>query len=216
MVRDLWDLRLRNFQGLKLATDDSEAESGTDKEARLFSSQPESDLSDATKRSANRRSRNWKNDKQNSLPALLDTLGICYLGGLLMRLPYRIADFYRWAKANELLFLDAVQHPNPRFHGYQPSSNQRGQITEIPRSMLERLPAGHLKVFMARRVRFEGGELHRAVQELVRGYHRIYEMDFPGINGPPVLKQYARELSLPCEYHKPQPLHSGFQADVLS
>ena len=63
--------------------------------------------------------------------------------------------------------------------------------------MLERLPSGHVKVFMARKTRFERGELHKAVQELIRGYRLIYDMEFPGLNGPPVLKQYIRELGLP-------------------
>ena len=71
------------------------------------------------------------------------------------------------------------------------------QITEVPKPMQERLPSGHLRVFMAREVRFEGGELHKAVQTLVRGYQDIYGMDFPGINAAPVLKQFTRELSLP-------------------
>ena len=113
VVRDLWDLRLRNLQGLKLATDDSGEESETDRETRMFSSQPDTELSDGTNRSTRSHSRRWKYQQHNSLPMLLDTLGLCYLSSLLMRLPYRVADFYRWANTNQLLFLDAVRHPSP-------------------------------------------------------------------------------------------------------
>jgi len=203
VVRDLWDLRLRNFQGLKLVTDvgddgkaDGGAEYETDRGTPLFSSQPDSELSDATKRSADARSKYWKYEKQNSLPNLLDTLGLLYLGGLLLRLPYRVADFHRWAKTNQLLFLDAVCSPNPRCISPRPTSNGRDQIVEIPKPMLERLPTALRMVFMARKALFKGGEVHKSVQDLVRGYHRIYRMEFPGINGPPVLQQYVRELSL--------------------
>ena len=108
VVRDLWDLRLRNFHGLKLTTDTADG-SGYES-SQLYSSQDESAASDSSAKSSVSRARSWKSGigERWNLPSLFDTLGLCYLGCLLLRLPYRIGDFYQWAKKNQILFLGAV------------------------------------------------------------------------------------------------------------
>ena len=63
--------------------------------------------------------------------------------------------------------------------------------------MRDRLPGPYHRALLARFATFEGGELHKAVLYLVRGYHFNYEMAFPGLNAPPLVWQYTRELGLP-------------------
>jgi hypothetical protein len=117
VIRDLWDLRVRNFHGLKLAReqdDDGEtgAGSGSDGETMLFSSNTDGEMSsDGTIMSKRLMVRSWTtSDGQKwPLPTLLDTLALIYLGCLTMRQPLRLGDLHRWAKENRILYLDAVR-----------------------------------------------------------------------------------------------------------
>lgn len=82
VVRDLWALRLESLsERLRDPAED-------DREPELFSSQPATTLDEpegAFKLSG--RAAQW--------PRLIDTIGLCYLGCLLMRLPVTIGDFHR-------------------------------------------------------------------------------------------------------------------------
>lgn len=96
--------------------------SGSESDGRtVYSSQPEtSDVegggytsggSRISQRKAKSRSaRRWQSgpDERWNVPAVIETLAICYLGGVLLQLPYRIGDFYRWAKNDQMPFLEAV------------------------------------------------------------------------------------------------------------
>ena len=187
VVRDLWDLRVRNFSGLKLAGE-VDVESGTEytTDNELFSSQSESErsrTSASTTQSTASRARSWTSQPGEhwNLPALVDNLAICYLGCILLRLPIRVGDIYNWAKDDQMLFLGAVQ--------------------SLPREMKMRLPGSYHRALMARNFRFRGGEVHEAIFELVRSYHLNYEMTFPPLNVPLLLLQYLRELALPAEVY---------------
>ncbi len=203
VVRDLWDLRLRNFYGLKLVTDRDDPSSGAElssrTELKLYSSQVDTDDSDTGAKSSDRRPRNWTSDpgERWNTPGLIDTLGLCYLGCLLLRLPYRVGDLYRWAKKNQILFLGAVGAIRSAAAAARISLTSRKQIEAIPKTMRDRLPAPYQRSLLARNASFAGGELHRAVLDLVRAYYVNYEMVFPGLNGTLILWQYTRELGLP-------------------
>lgn len=62
------------------------------------------------RRARSRSARKWQSgpDERWNVPSVIETLAICYLGGILLQLPYRIGDFYRWAKNDQIPFLDAV------------------------------------------------------------------------------------------------------------
>lgn len=194
VVRDLWDLRVRNFRGLKSVNEKSSgrgkesrpgAQSGSEGELSLFSSHYETDAgtddTDGVTVSKSGRIKTWSVDEADKwpLPTLLDTLALSYLGCLAMRLPVRLGDMHRWAKENKLLY--------------------RGAIDEIPHNMRDRLPASYQKVLQGRHTHFKGGELHRAVMDLARGYSKNYDMIFPPLNASPMLLRYLRELALPLE-----------------
>lgn len=125
-VRDLWDLRVRRFAGLKVvaagrpeegagAATPSRAGSGSDSETTVYyTSQTESGFSSAnsaaTATSTASRARSWASEAGTPwcLPRLVDTLALCYLGCVLLRLPVRLGDLFHWAKQNQMPYLGAV------------------------------------------------------------------------------------------------------------
>ncbi|KLU81425.1 hypothetical protein MAPG_00514 [Magnaporthiopsis poae ATCC 64411] len=209
VVRDLWALRTRNIAGLKTVTDamreedESENEeteaggpglgSGTETdtpELKMYSSEgsgAESDggLSDAASATtvSTRVARSWSTDisSKRSLPTLIDTLALCYLGTLMMRLPIRVGDLFAWARNNQITYLDAIQ--------------------EMPKEMRARLPSRYQRVLSARVSPFSGGELHEAVRQLAESFNANYKLKFPPLNEPLLLLRYARELALPIEVY---------------
>lgn len=86
VVRDLWALRLETFSDR--ITDPSEGEEG---EPELFSSQP---LAQADVEDNDESSRPSQN--QNRWPRMIDSIGLCYMGALLLRLPVTIADMHQY------------------------------------------------------------------------------------------------------------------------
>lgn len=189
VVRDLWDLRIRNFAGLRSAAESTDGESGLesglDSGTELFSSQAgsESDASTATTRTTVSRGRSWTSEpgQEWNLPGLFHTLALCYLGCLSMSLPVRVGQIYNWAKDDHLLFL--------------------GAFDALPAQMTARLPGAYHRALKVKNTTFRGGELHEAALELVLDYHLNYEMAFPPLNTPLLLLQYLRELALPTEVY---------------
>lgn len=189
VVRDLWDLRVRNFAGLKRAAavaaeQESAAESGVDSgtDGELFSSQAGSaSESDASARSTVSRARSWTSEPGQhwNLPGLFHCLALCYLGCLSLSLPVRVGHIYEWARNDQLLFLGA-------FHS-------------LPKEMTDRLPGSYHRALIVKHASLQGGELHQAVLELVLEYHLNYDMVFPPLNTPLQLFRYLRELALPGE-----------------
>lgn len=190
VVRDLWDLRIRNFAGLKAKKDaeGTEPESGLDSgtDGELFSSQAgsESDTSTATSRTSVSRARSWTNEPGQdwNLPSLFHCLALCYLGCLSLSLPVRVGNIYDWARSDQLPFL--------------------GAFDDLPREMTDRLPGSYHRALLVKNASLQGGELHQAVLELVLEYHLNYEMDFPAVNMPLLLFHYLRELALPGQFVK--------------
>ncbi|OIW32142.1 hypothetical protein CONLIGDRAFT_571387 [Coniochaeta ligniaria NRRL 30616] len=192
VVRDLWDLRVRNFGGLRAVDEKgkgkgrdakSEPESGSESEM-LFSSQGETDGesgAEASARVKGSRIKNWavKEGQKWPMPRLLDTLALCYLGCLAMRLPVRIGDLLRWARSGRLLLVRA--------------------IADIPVKMRDRLQPQYKNMIRGRYSSLTGGEFHTVVTDLVMGYQKNFDMVFPPLNTPLLLLRYLRELALPLE-----------------
>lgn len=185
-MRDLWDLRIRNFAGLKKAAEETEPESGVDSgtDGELFSSQAgsESDGSTATTKTTASRARSWTSEPGQdwNLPGLVHCLGLCYLACVSLSLPVRVGQLYEWAKSGQILFL--------------------GGFDIMPEEMIDRLPGSYHRALKVKNTSFRGGELHQAVLELIIEYHLNYDMMFPGLNTPLLLLQYMRELALPGEF----------------
>ena len=88
MVKDLWSLRLQLLKNEISATFDEET---------VFSSQPqtETETENETETESGNVERVWK-IKEKKMPTLIETLGLCYLGMILLRLPVSMGDIYRF------------------------------------------------------------------------------------------------------------------------
>lgn len=107
VVRDLWGLRL----GVTQKIGDEEGGYGSGTGTTMFSSASEGGTtdSDATggKSLGSRRSRKSVAAEER-LPRLVETLGLCFLGTLLLRLPTSLGEFYKWATHDEMVYTRAV------------------------------------------------------------------------------------------------------------
>ena len=71
------------------------------------------------------------------------------------------------------------------------------QIDYVPKEWRDRLPGWAHHSLLTRYARFHGGELHRAVMDLMLGYKENHGLEFPAIPAPPLLFLYIRDLALP-------------------
>ncbi|APA05763.1 hypothetical protein sscle_01g005330 [Sclerotinia sclerotiorum 1980 UF-70] len=176
VVRDLWELRLRVLQGSR----DVRSEYGTE-----FGSTTEGDDTDtdgtgyrsttSTIMSRKRASRVKKN-----LPKLIETLGFCYLGILLLRLPTSLGEIYKWATRDEIIYTRAVK--------------------EIPKDMRTRLPGRYFRALEIHGI-LNGHRLHQTVFDMISFYNFNFEMVFPPINNKLLLHKHIRDLGLPVDIY---------------
>ncbi|KAL8660321.1 MAG: hypothetical protein Q9202_006663 [Teloschistes flavicans] len=83
VVKDLWSLRLRLLQ--------SRVDTSTD-EATMFSSQVTSEIDTDDQQSEGDRKRS---SRSKTIPSLIESLGLCYLGMMLLKLPISMGDLHR-------------------------------------------------------------------------------------------------------------------------
>jgi RNA polymerase I-specific transcription initiation factor RRN7 len=107
VVRDLWGLRLGIIQRVGGERDGYGSGTGT----MMFSSTSEGENTDTEgsgrKSLGSRRSRKSVTSEER-LPRLTETLGLCYLGTLLLRLPTSLGEFFKWAAGEEMVYTRAV------------------------------------------------------------------------------------------------------------
>jgi RNA polymerase I-specific transcription initiation factor RRN7 len=107
VVRDLWSVRLRSVKALA----DEETGIGSGGEGG-FSSQSDWDGTgtdtDGMESGGGMSKRDRKTARHEGMPKLLDSMALCYLGTLLMRLPVTLGEFHRWAEREDLTFVRAV------------------------------------------------------------------------------------------------------------
>lgn len=106
-MRDLWGLRVSLVHKREHG---SGYGSGTGT-TTMFSSMSEGESTDAdgnnAKSSTSNRSRKSV-VSQERLPRLIETLALCYLGLLLLRLPTSLGEVYKWAAREEIVYSRAV------------------------------------------------------------------------------------------------------------
>ncbi|AEO67016.1 uncharacterized protein THITE_2115709 [Thermothielavioides terrestris NRRL 8126] len=128
-----------------------------------------------------RKSKSWAGEIW-PLPGVMDTLALVYLGCVLRQEPVRIGDVFRWAKNNQIPFLGAIDY--------------------VPKEWRDRLPGWGHHALLTRYARFHGGELHRAVADLMLGYQENHGLVFPAIPASPLRFLYIRDLALPPEVYQ--------------
>lgn len=104
VVRDLWELRVRLLWG------DKNDEEGYGSGTLAFSSTSEGELTDTDGglSTASKWSRLSNRKEKGSLPKLIETLALCYLGILLMRLPTSLGELFKWVTTDEMIYNRAV------------------------------------------------------------------------------------------------------------
>ncbi|PGH16823.1 ubiquitin-60S ribosomal protein L40 [Helicocarpus griseus UAMH5409] len=172
IVKDLWTLRLpklysRSGEGYYV----SDTESGYSSEQQLFSSQTEVMAEDEEEKAYHRR-------RVMESPKLIESLALCILGVVLLRVPVGVGDVVSWILKDEVPLIRAI-----RF---------------IPRDMKDRLPAAYHYALDTKNVP-TGYQLHRAIADLASLYHREFGVVIPPLNAPLMLFGYIKQLSLPLE-----------------
>ena len=136
-VRDLWSLRL-NF--IHRPRDEASGySSGTS--TMMYSSVSEGGNSDTDgsgfRSTSSRRSRRSRKSvtSDEDLPKLIESLALCYLGMVLMRLPASLGELYKWVIEDELVYNRAVSNQSLSFGAaWLTTSDQRdtqGHESEI-------------------------------------------------------------------------------------
>ncbi|PYH41405.1 TFIIB-type zinc finger domain-containing protein [Aspergillus saccharolyticus JOP 1030-1] len=166
VVRDLWALHLNTF------ADQINELSEQEDEPRFFSSQPASSFDESTEAKLGTTRTKW--------PRLIDSLALCYLAALLMRLPVSVEDFHRMAIRGEMPFIRVIK--------------------DIPREMRDRLPQHFIAIIETTKL-IRAEHLHGAVADLLSYYHNRFDMKFPALNWPFLLYRYIRRLALPIDLY---------------
>ncbi|KAF7509431.1 hypothetical protein GJ744_007994 [Endocarpon pusillum] len=165
IVRDLWTLRLSKLLHRLESPDRVGSESQT------LSSGEERD-EDHTRRASGR------TDKVIGSPKLIETIALCYMGILLLRLPVRLQELYRWAKEEHILYIRAIRR--------------------VPTDIREKLP-GEYHEALDTTVMLQPQDLHGAVSDLGSLYHRAFGLSLPPLNYEILLYKYITYLALPLE-----------------
>jgi RNA polymerase I-specific transcription initiation factor RRN7 len=102
VIRDLWNLRIRNLQH---SLDEKNCY-GSDMLGFSSTSEGEATETDGTEGISIVGRRSVRD--RTKLPRLVETLALCYLGIVLMRLPTSLGEMYKWAEKDDLIFIRAV------------------------------------------------------------------------------------------------------------
>ncbi|KAG5217557.1 RNA polymerase I-specific transcription initiation factor [Trichophyton interdigitale] len=169
IVKDLWILRLEKiYEGRDdIYTDDENS-------TQLFSSQT------GVSSELDKEEYQYHKRKLSTSPRVIDSLALCYLGTLLLRLPVSIGYMQEWVAEDEIPFMRPL-----RF---------------IPSDMKDRLPAIYHIAFDTKNLPV-GDQIHRAVADLIMLYHRGFSIEFPAINSSLLLFSYVKQLALPIEVY---------------
>ncbi|PWW73115.1 hypothetical protein C7212DRAFT_359489 [Tuber magnatum] len=145
-----------------------------------------SDDSQSTAQSRNSQSTQRKRRKRRvpkaaDRPKLIGSVGICYLGLIVLGVSVSLGDIHRWVEEQGIVYLRA--------------------INEVPGEMKQRLDAEYY-VALDPRVRPTLGLLHSTVQGLVIMYQVTFGMTFPPLNTTLLVFKFMKALGLPLEiYH---------------
>ncbi|KAI5302042.1 Pol I core factor CF, partial [Ascosphaera pollenicola] len=171
IVKGLWALRL---QMLTLREDNYLSDDTTSH--GTFSSQSGTDTSNAVEDEESV----YHKKKLTKSPKLIDSLALCYLGMLLLRMPVSVGFLMKWMIRDEVPLLRAIRL--------------------VPQVMRDRLPATYLGALDTRTIP-SGDTLHRAISNLALLYSREFNITFPKLNTSPIQLSYMRSLYLPLEIY---------------
>lgn len=176
VVRDLWDLRTRGSSNL-VAEDAPQEDS-----LEMFSSQPATEELVKGVDNSKTRAQSWDSGRGSDwpMPRMIETLALCYLGCLLLRVPTSVGELCTWVNS-----------------GHMPCKRA---YYDLPQEMQDRLPSAYTRALkVSLHETLQGVDLHYTVMNLALSYHQNYGMIFPAISDTPTLVAYSRQLALPVE-----------------
>lgn len=172
LTKDLWSLRLQKIQG-KVS---HEAETDTEGfSSQGFSSQSESETATASRTSRRSKTRNKVNE---STPNLLDSLSLCYIAMLLIRITVTVADIHQWINGGEMPYYRASR--------------------EVPAGMKERLPAEYQRLLEPQDL-LPPERVHSNTLKMAVMFNGDFGMALPPLNVPLLLYRWIQSLVLPLE-----------------
>jgi RNA polymerase I-specific transcription initiation factor RRN7 len=174
ITRDLWALRLRRLQGRVSYDSETDTEGG---QSQVFSSQSEGESQASQTTRGSRRRRQAKTDGAISLS---ETLVICYVGTLLMRVPLTVADLISRIDNGEMLYYKAAK--------------------EVPDNLRERLP-GEFQVLLEPQKILRASTLHHRILQFGTLLNTEFGMMIPAVNHPLLLYRWMQHLALPIEVY---------------
>ena len=154
-----------------------DSETDTEGQSQVFSSQSENESAASQTTRGGRRRRQAKTDGAINLS---ETIAICYLGALLLRLPCTVADLISRVDDGALLYYRADR--------------------EVPGNLKERLP-GEFQVLLEPQTVLKASSLHRKTLELGTLLSTEFGMVLPAVNHPLLLYRWMQDLALPIEVY---------------
>ncbi|KAH7133487.1 hypothetical protein EDB81DRAFT_762796 [Dactylonectria macrodidyma] len=176
VARDLWDLRTRGSSSL--VTEDTPQEGGLE----MFSSQPATEELVKGVDNTKSRAQSWDPSRgpEWPMPKMLETLAICYLSCVLLRIPTGIGELCIWVNGGSMSYKRAYY--------------------DLPQEMQDRLPSAYTRALkLPLRAPLQGVNLHYTVMNMALSYYHNYGMLFPAISDTPILTTYTKLLALPVE-----------------
>lgn len=166
VVKSMWALRLQLLSDkVETHKDDNEME---------FSSQPTSE-DDSETEEGNRGKWTGK-----TMPTLMESLALCYLAAMILRLPLSIGDLHQCAVREDVPLIRAVRL--------------------VPASLKRRLPAEYLNALDTVSP-LQSDHLRIAVHRLYQVYEHQFQLQIPSLNTPLLLHRYIRRLAIPVPVH---------------
>ena len=169
VVRDLWTLRLAKLLH-KIEDHGDGSESDTQGLPSAIDSHDESggETETQAKKTA------------SGSPTLIETICLCYMGMLLMRLPVRLSQVLQWIREEDVPYIRAIRY--------------------VPAEMKEKLPGEYHEALDTMTI-VRPEMLQSGIMNLCCMYSRSYGMETPPLNSTPILYDYIKNLSLPLEVY---------------
>lgn len=154
-----------------------DSETDTEGQSQVFSSQSEGESAGSQTTRGSHRRRQAKTDGAINLS---ETLVICYIGTLLMRIPLTVVDLISRVDHGELLYYRAAR--------------------EVPGNLRERLP-GEFQVLLEPQTILQASTLHHRILDLCVLLNGEFGMVIPAVNHPLILYRWMQALALPIEVY---------------
>lgn len=193
VIRDLWAVRMRNIRGI--GEGERDARDGTG-----FSSTSEGETEgedDGVGLEMTRRHR--KIAREKGLPKLIESLALCYMAMLLLRLPVSVGDLQKWAEQHEIPYFRVVRYPasfSILLHVHKSANSL--QIRDIPADMKSHLPPKYYSA-LETRSSLRRGRLQQCIGELILNFTTNFNILFPPLNTPLTIFRFVKDLCLPCK-----------------